>query len=154
MLAIIPSGIVPDHPDFSSWRPPKDRNRTSLLIVSPICHVGTLGIAWSPQRLYRPRSPYALECNLDILLVVLQALTVKLGEWSWWSDSNRRGQSQRLTRPLQSTSMGHQHVIATCYILNYGPSGGAQTHGLMVPNHALYQLSYTRILIMNGMSLA
>ena len=27
-----------------------------------------------------------------------------------------------------------------------GPSGGAQTHGLVIPNHAIYQLSYTRIL--------
>lgn len=35
--------------------------------------------------------------------------------WSWWSDSNRRGQSRRLTRPFQSTSMGHQHL--SCYML-------------------------------------
>ena len=27
----------------------------------------------------------------------------------------------------------------------YGPSGEIRTHGLMVPNHARYQLRYTRI---------
>ena len=26
-----------------------------------------------------------------------------------------------------------------------GPSGGIRTHGLMVPNHARYQLRYTRM---------
>ena len=26
-----------------------------------------------------------------------------------------------------------------------GPSGGSRTHGLMDPNHARYQLRYTRI---------
>lgn len=57
------------------------------------------------------------------------------------------GLQDRSNRPLWDTSI-------FCYIMNDGPSGGAQTHGLMVPNHALYQLSYTRILIMNGMSLA
>ena len=27
----------------------------------------------------------------------------------------------------------------------HGPSGGSRTHGLMDPNHARYQLRYTRI---------
>ena len=27
----------------------------------------------------------------------------------------------------------------------FGPSGEIRTHGLMVPNHARYQLRYTRI---------
>lgn len=27
----------------------------------------------------------------------------------------------------------------------FGPSGEAQTRGLVVPNHAFYQLNYTRI---------
>ena len=27
----------------------------------------------------------------------------------------------------------------------FGPSGGSRTHGLMDPNHARYQLRYTRI---------
>ena len=29
--------------------------------------------------------------------------------------------------------------------LSRGPSGEIRTHGLMVPNHARYQLRYTRI---------
>ena len=29
--------------------------------------------------------------------------------------------------------------------LSHGPSGEIRTHGLMVPNHARYQLRYTRI---------
>ena len=29
--------------------------------------------------------------------------------------------------------------------LPFGPSGEIRTHGLMVPNHARYQLRYTRI---------
>ena len=29
----------------------------------------------------------------------------------------------------------------------FGPSGGIRTHGLMVPNHARYQLRYTRKLL-------
>ena len=28
---------------------------------------------------------------------------------------------------------------------HFGPSGEIRTHGLMVPNHARYQLRYTRI---------
>lgn len=31
--------------------------------------------------------------------------------WSWISDSNRGGQSRRLTRPFQSTTMGIQHFM-------------------------------------------
>ena len=29
--------------------------------------------------------------------------------------------------------------------LSFGPSGGSRTHGLMDPNHARYQLRYTRM---------
>ena len=119
--------------------------------------------------------------------------------WSWWSDLNRRGQSRRLTRPFQSTSMGHQHICfymiyndanlfvfrrlqeyltvhydesvfsiyvvvlyprwmpPTCYItmnknwMKNGPSDWIRTSGIVVPNHALYHLSYTRIFDSEGL---
>ena len=34
---------------------------------------------------------------------------------------------------------------ASIPVILYGPSGGIWTHGLMVPNHARYQLRYTRM---------
>ena len=42
------------------------------------------------------------------------------------------------------------HYMSTEYMIfisNLGVSSGTQTHGLVVPNHAFYQLNYTHILI-------
>ena len=41
-------------------------------------------------------------------------------------------------------------TLVNLYDRNIGPSGGARTHGLVIPNHALFQLSYTWILIQNS----
>ena len=39
----------------------------------------------------------------------------------------------------------HQKTFRSFNDTPHGPSGGSRTHGLMVPNHARYQLRYTRI---------
>ena len=39
----------------------------------------------------------------------------------------------------------HQKTFRSFNDTPHGPSGGSRTHGLMDPNHARYQLRYTRI---------
>ena len=39
----------------------------------------------------------------------------------------------------------HYRILRSYKDTLHGPSGEIRTHGLMVPNHARYQLRYTRI---------
>lgn len=39
----------------------------------------------------------------------------------------------------------HYRILRSYKDTLHGPSGGSRTHGLMDPNHARYQLRYTRI---------
>ena len=40
----------------------------------------------------------------------------------------------------------HYRILRSYKDTLHGPSGGSRTHGLMDPNHARYQLRYTRML--------
>ena len=46
-----------------------------------------------------------------------------------------------IVRQIRTFSSVHEMILP--FIRHHGRSGGARTHGLCVPNAALYQLSYT-----------
>ena len=59
--------------------------------------------------------------------------------------TGKQRQLRRFTILYIKKQSVHYRILRSYKDTLHGPSGGSRTHGLMDPNHARYQLRYTRI---------